>query len=176
MATRTIKLIGKAYATSGNVSLTVNFNNVQVHNGTVTTTNGASPNTGQTGSELISWTVDTNTTGSIPLSIAVSGGTLHFTDLRGNYVGYDLADDYSIVQDVDEFFSDLNNNTANSDGKDNVSITGYSGDAPSRDLSGPGAGMEGEWTYILEDGTTFTCNFNVDSSLTVLSIPDPEAH
>lgn len=176
MATRTIQLIGTAYSTSGDVSLVVNFNGTEVFNGTVTTTNSEPPAQGSGGSALCTWTVDTDTTGSIPMSIAVSGGTLHFSDLQGNYVGYELAPDYAIIKNVEEVFGDLNNNTSSSDGKDNVVITGASGDAPARDLTGAGVGLEGDWTYSIEDGATLACDFSIDASLTKLSIPDPEAH
>lgn len=167
MATRTIKLMGKAYSTEGDVSLVVNFNSTEVFNGTVSTTNSAAPATpNEAPVELASWTVDTSLSGAVPLSIAVSGGTFHFTDLIGNYAG-PIIEEGVVVTDTASNFGNMNSNNADSDGKDNVSITNDEGDGQSR--APQNADEEtGEWVYVVPAGETLTCDFTIDASLTVL--------
>lgn len=180
MATRTIKLMGKAYSTSGDVSLVINFNSTQVFSGTVTTVNGAYVG-GETPVELATWTVDTSLTGNVPLTIAVSGGSLAFTNLNGNYSGYVLqetdgvpdvvGDAYVVLTDVDAYFGDLNENSAASDGKNNITFSSVDGDAQTR--SPADADEYGDWTYRIDDGITFGCDFALDSSLVILTVPTP---
>lgn len=181
MATRTIKLMGKAYSTEGDVSLVVNFNNSEVYNGTVTTANEAAPTTPTDNVvELASWTIDTSLTGSIPLSIAVSGGTLHFQDLKGNYTGAILQDsdddgtpdivdgDYVIVTGVADHFGSMNSNSVSTDGKNNVSITNDEGDGQARSAT---EDTDGDWIYTVPAGETLTCDFIIDPNLVVLQNP-----
>jgi len=191
MATRTIKLMGKAYAASGNVSLVVNFNNSEVFNGEVTTTAGASPVKGQTGVELASWTVDTSVSGNIPLSIAVSGGVFHFQTLQGNYVGWepqgtepDNASDHSwadtnadgteyiVTTQPVNYYGEMNTNSSSSDGKNNVSFSSSDGDTVTRSVVEADE-TTGEWIYVIQDGVTFSCDFVIDSNLTVETVPAP---
>lgn len=182
MATRTIKLMGKAYSTSGDVSLVVNFNNAEVFNGTVTTENTSAPLKGDTGVELASWTVDTAITGSIPLSITVSGGDFQFNDLIGNYTGFVIQEttpgtsdvvngEYVFTENLETYFSALNNNTELSDGKDNVSFSEVDGAPQQRQVVD--TAEVGDWVYTIKDGVTFSCNFVIDASLNVLTLPTP---
>jgi hypothetical protein len=180
MATRTIKLMGKAYSTSGDVSVVVNFNSTEVFNGTVTTVNSAYVS-GETPVELASWTVDTSITGDIPLTIAVSGGSLAFTNLHGNYSGYvlqetdgvlDVVDGaYVVLTDVDAYFGEVNENSSATDGKTNITFSSVDGDAQTRTLAN--ADDYGDWTYRIDDGITFGCDFALDSSLVILTVPTP---
>ena len=180
MATRTIKLMGKAYSTSGNVSLTVNFNSSQVFSGNVTTVSSSYSAT-ETPVELANWTVDTSVTGNVPLTIAVSGGSLAFTNLHGNYSGYVLQETdgvpdvvgnaYVVLTDVDAYFGDINENSAASDGKTNITFSSVDGDAQTRTPAD--ADNYGDWTYRIDDGITFGCDFALDSSLVILTVPTP---
>ena len=183
MADRTIKLMGKAYASSGSVSLVVNWNGAEVHNGPVTTSTDTIPAQPAAGDmvELASWTISTDDTGSFPLSIAVSGGSLNFQQLNGNYSGSEshlttadnevpgtLAGEKVInVQPVD-YYSDINHNNSASDGKNNVSIVNPDGDAQSRDVTIAG-GDDGDWIYRIDDGATFSCDYAVAADLVVLT-------
>lgn len=183
MATRTIKLIGKAYSTTGDVSLVINFNSVEVFNGTVATENTQAPVKGDTGVELATWTIDTSVTGSVPVTIAVSGGTFQFNDLYGNYSGYELqdSDDDGIPDIVDgayvattapvDYFGDLNTNTLASDGKENVSFSEQDGEGQTRNVT---VDTEvGDWVYTVLDGVTFSCDFVLDPNLVITEIPTP---
>lgn len=189
MATRTIKLIGKAYSTSGDVSLVINFNNTQVFNGTVTTVNEESPTIGQTGSELATWTVDTSVTGDIPLSIAVTGGVFHFQTLLGNYTGFELqgtepnnaqdnswADtsngEYVVTTTPVNYYAEMNHNSSSTDGKKNPTFSDSDNSADNGTYDSSSG--EGEWIYRIYDGVTFTCDFVVDSSLVITSVPTPD--
>lgn len=165
MATRTIKLIGKAYSTSGDVSIAVDFNNKAVYNGTVTTVNGEAPKPALPGEELASWTIDTSVTGSIPMAITVTGGTFQFNDLIGNYVEYvDPSADPQVPDTTT--FGMLNYNTESSDGKDNVTFSEVDGDGQQRVIVDSNQ-AEGDWVYSIQDGVTFSCNFIIDADLTV---------
>jgi hypothetical protein len=172
--------MGKAYSTEGDVSLVVNFNNSEVFNGTVTTVNSAYVYNEQP-VELATWTIDTSVTGNVPLSISVSNGSLAFTNLAGNYCGYvlqetngipDVVDGaYVVLTDVDAYFNDLNQNSLASDGKTNVSFSEVDGDAQSRN---PIDENEiGDWTYRINDGITFSCDFMLDPDLVVTEVPTP---
>lgn len=182
MATRTIKLMGNAYSTEGDVSLVVNFNNSEVFNGTVTTVASAPPSKGGNGVELATWTIDTSVTGSVPLTIAVSGGSLLFNNLIGNYSGYtlqgtdyvpDVVDGaYVVTVAPDAYFGELNVNTVESDGKDNVSFSQVDGDGQQRVVIDPEEGI-GDWVYTIVDGVTFSCDFVLDPDLVITSVPTP---
>lgn len=174
MATRTIKFIGAAYADSGDVSLTVSFNNVQVHNGTVTTRNESMPEKVTLLDEMFTFDITTDDTGSFPLSIAVSGGILVFGILRGNYSGYTLqeVDGVPVIQDGQyvfdiapvDYYEDMNTNSASSDGKTNVSISPdpYAGAYNSR----PSDATEiGDWNYVIADGSILTCDYSIEADI-----------
>jgi len=133
MATRTIRVMGKAHSTEGDVSLVVNFNNTQVFNGTVNTVSAELPDSPITDVvSLAEFTIDTSVTGDIPLTIAVSGGDLHFVNLIGNYSGYEISVDENGVETVTvqpvDYFSDMNVNNATTDGKKNVVLEGDEGE------------------------------------------------
>lgn len=173
MADRTIKLMGKAYAPSGSVSLVVNWNGTEVHNGSVTTSTDTVPlkpaDTDMV--ELASWTFSTDNVGSFPLSIAVSGGTLHFQQLEGNYVGYSATlDEFGaevVTVQPDATWGDMNTNSASSDGKNSVSISNPDGDAQSRDINEASDGT-GDWIYRIDDGATFSCLYEIEADKTVV--------
>lgn len=149
MATRTFQLFGKAYSTTGQVSLTVTWNGSQVFSGTVTTINSAPPGVSLDLEQLATWDGTTDLTGNVPLTIAVTGGSLYFGLIKGNYCGWEPT--------PDAFFDDLNNNTESSDGKDNVTIDGV---AQPRTVTK--AEDVGDWHYLIADGSTFACDYVVD--------------
>lgn len=181
MATRTIKLMGKAYSTSGDVSIAVDFNNTAAYNGTVTTTNSEPPAKGEAGVELASWTVDTSVTGAVPLSITVTGGTFQFNNLIGNYSGYELQETdgvpnvvdgaYVVTVAPDAYFGELNFNTVESDGKDNVSFSEVDGDGQQRVVVD--TNEIGDWVYTITNGVTFSCDFSLSPEFVVTEVPAP---
>jgi hypothetical protein len=182
MATRTIKLLGKAYSADDNITLTINFNNTQVFTGNIATDGATPPVKGETGEEKATWTVDTSLSGSIPLSIDVSGGTFQFNNLIGSHTGFELEDGddgwnvvanaYVITTSPANYYGELNVNTADSDGKTNVVYTNNDNDAPTRTVVDANDTI-GDWVYTIEDGETFSCDFEIDSSLLVLDSDVP---
>ena len=98
MGQRIVKLIGIAYSTNANVHVKMNYNDVEVFNSTVNTNivdvvPSDPPITNQdiggwSGQELIIFETTTETTGEIPVSIIVTGGTLFFGHFWMNYTGY----------------------------------------------------------------------------------------
>lgn len=177
MATRTIKLLGKAYAHSGNTSIVVNFNNTEVFNGEVTTANIETPERTEAvdTAEVCSWTISTDDIGSFPLTISVSGGDFAFYNLQGNYTGYEATYDpdsgnlVSIETAPEDSWGDMNTNSAASDGKDNVNFSGaVDGQPPVRSIVNAENG-EGDWVYHITDGVTFSCNYTIEADHTVIS-------
>ena len=191
MATRTMKLLGTAYSTSGDVTLVVNFNNSEVFNNTVTTVSSAPPAKETSSSELATWTVDTSLTGAIPLTITATGGTFVFNNITGDYAGVELQEEadpenpgevvrsivdgaYVVITQPADFVGELNYNTSASDGKDNVTWTNYPaalGTPPARSLQD--ADDYGDWMYEIPDGATFACDFTIEPELTVTTVPTP---
>ena len=162
MATRTIKMMGNAYSEEGTVSLTVSFNGTQVHNGTVTTTASALPaEHGSDAQEMFTFELDTDTTGDFPLSIAVSGGTFVFGYLHGNY-GHQGTFGES---DPATVWDHMHMNTETTDGKKNPAING-SALSIRGTVDGPNPGP---WFYVIGDGETFSCDYDVgaDPAVTV---------
>ena len=181
MATRTIKFMGKAYSTEGDVSVIVNFNGLEVYSGTVTTINSEVPKRPTESEQLFTFTASTDVTGSIPVTIACSGGTLVFNDLLGNYTGYTIATDeagnfvvvdgaYVVEVAPVDTYSYLNNNTVESDGKNNVVIDPDQGDGQHRVVINE-EDTFGDWSYKIWNGSTLTCNFVIEN--TVVDIPSP---
>lgn len=167
MATRTIKFKGKAYSLSGDVTVTVNFNGTQVYSGTVTTVTGEVPSKPAESDDLFTFETTTEVTGNIPLTIAVSGGTLVFDSLFGNYSGAEI--DYTdpenpvVITAPVNFWTDMNSNTVDSDGKDNVEIDGIA------QIRNPltDEDASGEWFYTIPSGSTLTCDYVISADLIV---------
>lgn len=177
MATRTFKFLGKAYAPAGQVNLAVKFNGAEVYNGAVTTAAGSAPGRNTTDLDvLFSWDGSTDTTGQIPVEITVSGGTLFFGAIWGNYsgcektiVGTDPNDPsvpvFNVTVQPSVYFGDLNKNNAASDGKTNVKIDGVAvNDRNETTVAEMGLG---DWQYAISSGSVFTCDYFVDPSITL---------
>ena len=167
MATRTVKVIGRAYSTTGSVTLVINWNGSEVYNGTVPTVNGIvseQPDADDM-QEVCTFETTTDVTGAIPLTISSSGGSLAFADLFGNYTGYEGTPDAVTTQPVD-FYSTKKYNTTESDGKNNVSLS--PDDGQTRTLM-DGDSSLGDWIYKIYDGSTLSCDYYVDPTSTVLA-------
>jgi hypothetical protein len=177
MATRTYQFFGRAYASAGQVNITVTFNGTQRFTGPVTTQAGpVIPDTDLI--QLFTFTEDTSVTGAIPLQIQVTGGSLVFGIIRGNYTGIVDETDYHadpVVPDYaispENYWDDVNNNTRASDGKDNVMINGV---AKTRNVIRDAD--TGDWWYTIPDGGVFTCDYFVDPDKVItgpISTPIP---
>jgi hypothetical protein len=186
MVQRIVKLIGSAYSTSGNVHVQATYNGVEILNGPVTTTvTDAIPVAGQLPvpalDDLVLFETTTDTTGQIPVSITVTGGTLFFTNFWMNYTGFTQVigessfpensanSDQSILITIVEphnFYSDPNKNTVESDGISNLTKDGK----PWIWRENVGDRL-GDWTYPIADGETVTFDFFVDPAKVVLVAP-----
>jgi len=124
MANRTIKLHGSAFSDSGDVSVNVSFNGVEVFNGTVTTLGMASKNALEVG-ELLSFEVDDSISGSVPVSIRPSNGDITVQRFVGNHcmaLGThgdatitETSEEYTSFDDLGDGYTDKTNVTINSD-------------------------------------------------------------
>jgi len=179
MVQRTVKLLGIAYSTSGNVHVQATYNGIEILNGPVTTTlTEVIPHNGQVSvsslDELVRFETTTDTTGQIPVSITVTGGTLVFRNFLMNYTGSirtrqatdpntpidpDNPDTYiwAVTVQPDAYYSDPNINTVESDGISNLTKNGE----PWEYRVNVG-NLIGDWTYPIHDGETVTFDFFVD--------------
>lgn len=161
---RTYRLTGIAYSTSGDVTVTVEWNNTQVYTGTVTTQSGATPSVAPSTSNLIEWQ-GPFVEGDVPVSISVSGGDLIWNTIIANYSGY--------TGDIDpvDFFGELNDNTATDDGRTNLDIQPRDGELPTYAPGDPSASDFGEWNYKILNGQTLTCDYRVQANYSICSRP-----
>jgi hypothetical protein len=188
MVQRIVKLIGSAYSTSGDVHVQATYNGVEILNGPVTTTvTDVIPEAGQLPSpaqnELSQFETTTDTTGQIPVSISVTGGTLFFTHFRMNYTGFtrerqaadpDVPVDpdnsntfiWVVTVQPDAYYSDPNINTVESDGISNLTKNGE----PWTWRENVGDRL-GDWTYPVRDGETVSFDFFADPAKVILSAP-----
>ena len=186
MVARIVKIMGSAYATSGNVSLAVDYNGSRVFTGEVPTTTVPvlpinQPSTEPTWEqELGLFETDTDTTGTIPVKITVTNGRIFFGHFWMNYVGpkieleqtdpnipIDLNDPSTyrrvIVADTQSNFNDPNFNTVESDGLTNTRLNGQLWNW--RVNVGT---LIGDWAYPLSSGDVFEFDFYVDPNKIVL--------
>ena len=188
MVQRIVKMIGSAYSTSGDVHVQATYNGVEILNGPVTTTVAdvipvAGPIPVPVIDELVIFETTTDTTGQMPVSITVTGGTLFFRNFQMNYTGYgqerqainpaapiDTSDpdtyNWVVTVQPDSYYSDPNFNTVESDGILNLTKNGESW--PWRVNVGD---MLGDWVYPINNGETVTFDFFVDPAKVVLVAP-----
>jgi hypothetical protein len=191
MVQRIVKLMGVAYSTGGNVQVQATYNGVEITNAPVTTivtdvipsADPGTPTPTTTQTELVIFETTTDTTGQIPVSITVTGGTLFFRHFWMNYTGYTQVrqatdpnvpinpDDPSTFIWVttvypDSYYTDPNTNTAESDGISNLTKNGqpwiWRVNVGSR---------TGDWVYPIANGETVTFDFFVDPANVVLVAP-----
>jgi len=159
MANRTIKLHGSAFSDSGDVSVNVSFNGVEVFNGTVTTLGMASKNALEVG-ELLSFEVDDSISGSVPVSIRPSNGDITVQRFVGNHcmaLGThgdatitETSEEYTSFDDLGDGYTDKTNVTINSDP---ITIT----DA-----------YDGSWIIPVHGGETINFDTNIAPIITPL--------
>lgn len=175
MPARTFKFYGKAYSTTGNVSVVANFNGHQIHSGEVTTVNQVPPGRNTEPLDyMFEYVGDTDLSGNIPFTLAVSNGTVFFGDPIANYSGFEATINFdttpptwaSIETEPADYWSDVNMNTVETDGKYNVTVNGV---AQSRVLQSDTE--VGDWQYTVPNGATLACDIFVDPNVTVPAIP-----
>ena len=142
MGTRTVRIIGKGYAPSGDVSVVATMSGNEVHNGPVTTST-ADPETDTITDNdvLFSFDIDdTVSNATIPVTVAVSGG-------QCTVVTY--AADKLNPADFTEFVSNWK-----TDVKTNIVINGV---AVNKDDDG----NTGTWHVPVMDGETATMDWHL---------------
>ena len=191
MVQRIVKMIGVAYSTGGDVQVQATYNGSEFVNGPVTTiltdvipkADPGVPGPTDTKTELALFETTTDTTGQMPVTISVSGGTLFFRHFWMNYTGCVRArqatdpnvpidpndpSTYTWVVTVypDSYYGDPNTNTVESDGISNLTKNGqpWAWRVNAGDLTG-------DWTYPIADGETVTFDFFVDPADVVLVPP-----
>jgi hypothetical protein len=190
MATRTAKFMGTAYATSGNVTVEVDYNGTRVYTGPVSTIVQSTiplvqPNMVNDWMQpLFEFETNTDTTGQIPIVITVAGGTLFWAHIWMNYAGplsvreqcypdipIDPNDphtfDWIVSVPTAEYFTDPNFNTVESDGISNTAINGL----PVADRVNVTEEIAGDWCYPITNEETFTCELFVDPTKVILVDP-----
>ena len=192
MVQRIVKLLGVAYSTGGDVHVQATYNGTEIINAPVTTVvtdvipkaDPGVPTATDTRQELVIFETTTDTTGQIPVSISVTGGTLFFRHFWMNYTGcvqerqatnpdvpVDPNDPSTFVWVTtvypDSYYSDPNTNTVETDGISNLTKNAQ-----------PWAWREnvgdqlGDWVYPITDGETVTFDFFVDPANVVLVPPN----
>ena len=189
MVQRIVKMVGGAYSTTGDVHVQATYNAAEIVNGPVATTvvdviprAGELP--GPALDELVLFETTTETTGQMPVTISVTGGTLFFSHFWMNYSGYetqvqrsdpnvpiDLRDPNTFIWVVtvqpDSYYADPNTNTLESDGISNLNKNdqpwGWRTDVDTQQL--------GDWIYPIRNGDNVTFDFFVDPAKFVLSVP-----
>ena len=188
MVQRIVKMRGSAYSTGGDVQVRATYNGSEFINGTVSTTvvdvipwSGALP--APATDELVLFETTTETTGQMPVTISVTGGTLFFSHFWMNYSGFtsqreatdpnipinpDDPGTYIWVTIVypDSYYGDPNTNTEASDGISNLTKNGQ----PWTWRYNVGT-LTGDWTYPIADGETVTFDFFVDPADVILVVP-----
>jgi hypothetical protein len=186
MITRQVKIKGIAYSTTGNVSITVDYNGTRVFDGIVPTNvveqfpdEYDPPDC--TDSVLGTFDIDIEPTGTIPVVVTVQNGLVFFNQFLMNYVGPkreqhrtdpDVPIDVNIPSSwtsavlltTDQHYGEPNINTIESDGLTNARLNG--------DLlilrTGVLEETKGDWTYVLKSNDVFEFDFFVDPVRTVL--------
>jgi len=178
--------MGRAYTTSSAVTVQLSYNGAEVVNtGIAAETVLELPAPGDatlTPIELAVFETTTDTTGQIPVTISVTGGTLFFAHFEMNYTGFTVeyqAKDPNVpvdrndsatynrvvtVEPVD-FFADPNVNTIESDGVSNLTKNGD----PWVWRENVGPQQLGNWAYPVFDGETIALDFFVDPARVVLT-------
>jgi len=188
MVQRIAKLVGSAYSTGGDVQVRAIYNGQEIVNGAVTTIvtdtiplAGALPAPAL--NDLVVFETTTDTTGQIPVTISVTGGTLFFSHFWMNYSGWSQqrqATDpnvpinpndkstftWVVTVEPDSYYGDPNTNTVETDGISNLEKNGQ----PWIWRVNVGS-LLGDWTYPIADGETVTFDFYVDPADVVLVVP-----
>jgi hypothetical protein len=194
MANRSFKMMGRAYAESGDVTVTVTVAGSQVFNGAVTTQNtalSAPPTLGDL-SGLVTWTMDESVVNEQSLSVTVSGGDFVMGPTMCNNLSADTQTLIANTFGSDALGADLYNglvagtvtspsdaqkntmNTLNAGGSMNTDAWVWlvNGDDAKKSAQIDGANIT-EWTddhlsarsyYTIPDGSTFTATWDITPS------------
>jgi hypothetical protein len=178
MINRTFRFYGQAFSVSGSVSVVAKFNGQQIYSGPVPTIDRPEPQ--QPGNQdivMFEYTGPIDIHGLVPFELKVTGGIVCFGWIDANYSGVKFnlnrtdPDNHILVINIapEDFWSDVNENNIETDGKINVEINGI---AQSRQLLD--STQLGDWWYQILDSQTFTCDIVVDPDLIISRVPTLE--
>lgn len=180
MTTRTVKMYGKAYGE--NVSLQASFNNVEIVNGTVISTNTAPDITVDWNNldVIATFSLDSSVTGDVPFTATVTGGTFVFHTFHADYCGDVVKTEVTTDAEgntVYQTVTDENGNpvieTASADNINDISFgaespdTGHNniviaGESRTRDLVNYPE-LTGPWNWTIDDGETMSMTIEVSA-------------
>jgi hypothetical protein len=153
-------MYGKAYGE--NVSLQASFNDVEIINGTITSTN-TDPDLSVDWADLdvlVTFSLDSSVTGSVPFTATVSGGTFIFHTFHANYCGDVVDGGGAVVTPSVDHITDISFDAAPPDaGHNNITIAGVS---KTPDLASDPT-FTGAWNWVVEDGETISMDINVSA-------------
>jgi hypothetical protein len=158
MTDRTFKFYGKAFSHTGAVNVTATFNGTQIHSGPIVTVSSVPPvRTTENLDLLFEYIGTTDFSGNIPLELSVTNGVLFFGTVEANYSGND--------EDTppENYWDDVNQNSIETDGKNNVKINGVD---QFRVVVNPDE--TGDWYYCIPENGTLTCDIFVDPTIIVV--------
>jgi hypothetical protein len=167
MTTRIFKFYGKSFSQSGPVAVTAVFNGSQIHSGPVPTVDLLPPTRVTEDLDLLfEYQGTTELSGNIPLELLVTNGTLFFGSVEANYSGKEIEVDVtdpaapvvvSTITPPENYWADVNQNSMETDGKNNVKINGIT--QARQPLSPEDIG---DWYYRIPQNGTFSCDIFVD--------------
>lgn len=175
---RTVEIRGQAYATTGNVLVSLSINGTQYFNGLVPSTNTETvptdisdvPHADYT---LGSFQLSQEVTGNVDLSVTAQGGTLVFHYLKMNYTcpdGYIDPNTGNFVVTVPSQYnftdSNVNDTIGVYDGKTNIIVNGAPAIpdvnyGPRGGATGTDQAFMGDAPILITDGTGMTCTYAI---------------
>jgi hypothetical protein len=187
MTTRTVKIMGSAYSSSGNVSIAVDYDGSRVFTGDIPTINVGMIPIGQPNEasdwkqELGLFETDTEITGNIPVTVTVTNGKLFFGHFWMNYIGplmereqvdpgipIDPTDPSTYrwveILDTQSNYGGPNTNSFESDGVTNTMLNDQTWNIRTNITEE----LLGDWAYPLDAGDTFKFDFYVDPDKIVI--------
>lgn len=176
MTDRIFKFYAQAFADTTAAVITVKFNGSEIFSGPVPTVNSpALDHPTDTNNVLFEHVGSIDLVGNIPFELSVATGTVFFGIVTANYSGSEVDTDNTdpanpvktVIVSPENFYSDVNQNSFESDGKINAKIHGVD---QVRNVIDPE--QLGDWWYKILENETFTCNIFVDPDMIVTSIPE----
>lgn len=154
MTTRTVKMFGLAYGSNA-TNITVTFDGNTIYNGTVTTADQPVPTLPNleltpTTVELCNFEIPMELSGSVPMTCAVSNGTVIFAQINANYCA--IANVEPAVGRGPDVFDNID---GSGDARSNVFIDGVA-QAINHDET-----LTGTWWFTVPAGSTLTYNLDI---------------
>ena len=170
MATRTVRVYGKAYGSD--VTLNMDFGGSNVYSGTVPSVTGT-PDMRLPFEDmdiLCTVSIDTSVSGDQAVSIRPTNGDLVWMTMWGNYNGglYEevtpatVPATYNLITSTVDHYDDLSQGVTSGDGHTNVQLDGVAQTTDPID-DNEAAGI---WHWLVEDGEALTCDVWVSDSIT----------